>query len=427
MIVKKLNLIASIIVLVGLIGVSCSYHNDDNPNEYPDVKPLPEPDPEPQPDINETYLKAIYTSNCYMVKPQKTIRIPIVKAYAMWSLYQDWLSDSIRMSDAPQAVLLWQDHPRLIETIDLVAGDIHENDQIVVKTNDHVGNAVVAIKMGGKIRWSWHLWVTRYDPNASLVAYGKTYSWDNNGDLQKDYVFMDRNLGATLDKPMIDYTHEDSLAVCGLLYQWGRKDPFPGDHDFRYTNETDYNYFESKPLYNLEGHHLIENGADGIQSIKTDVDTSITGLEKSFINPMTVYLGTDDYSNWYCSKQPVEIVRCDTLWSDSNGKTPFDPCPEGWRIPSDKNDLFVWNNLDKVTEDNSALGVFPYAGFRYRAGGGCLKNSGFSACLWTGTPPTVGNARYLSIYIVPRSKLPAIKQEVGSRSDGRSVRCVKCE
>ena len=333
------------------------------------------------------------------------------------------------MGLTPEPVLLWQDLPGLITNVGLIPGQQAEEGSIAVSTADKVGNAVIGIRIGGAIRWSWHVWVTRYDPDAELVAYGKIYTWDNNGDGVVDYTFMDRNLGATIDKAIIENTAADSLAACGLMYQWGRKDPFPGDHDFRRSNSTDYNYFESKPIYDTSGTLLTEGsatGGTGIRSVKTDTDLTRTGLAKSILEPMTVLLGAEGYSDWYCSSKPTEIKKCDTLWCGTRGKTPFDPCPEGWRVPANKNDKFIWNGLENATTDYSALGVFPYAGFRYRAGGGCLKNSGFGASIWSGTPPTgIGNAHELSIYISPSEKRPIIKSDVSCRSDGQSIRCVK--
>ncbi len=135
------------------------------------------------------------------------------------------------MGLTPEPVLLWQDLPGLITNVGLIPGQQAEEGSIAVSTADKVGNAVIGIRIGGAVRWSWHIWVTRYDPDAELVAYGKIYTWDNNGDGVVDYTFMDRNLGATIDKAIIENTAADSLAACGLMYQWGRKDPFPGDQD----------------------------------------------------------------------------------------------------------------------------------------------------------------------------------------------------
>ena len=54
MTMKKTFLFFTLLLLASVIGPSsCSYHNDDNPNEYPDPQPEPEPEPEPQPEDPE--------------------------------------------------------------------------------------------------------------------------------------------------------------------------------------------------------------------------------------------------------------------------------------------------------------------------------------------------------------------------------------
>ena len=46
MTMKKTFLFFTLLLLASVIGPSsCSYHNDDNPNEYPDPQPEPEPEP----------------------------------------------------------------------------------------------------------------------------------------------------------------------------------------------------------------------------------------------------------------------------------------------------------------------------------------------------------------------------------------------
>ncbi len=74
------------------------------------------------------------------------------------------------------------------------------------------GNAVVAVKDAeGTILWSWHIWVCNgYDAQATAHRY------NNNAG-----TVMDRNLGATSATP-------GKAGAMGLLYQWGRKDPFLG-------------------------------------------------------------------------------------------------------------------------------------------------------------------------------------------------------
>lgn len=409
---------------------SCVYHNDDNPNVYPDPEPIPTPEPEPKPDINEEYVKAASDPNCYMVRPGESTAIPTLKGYAMWSLYSEWLGEADLEESAPEPVLLWQDAPGLITNVGLVEGNPAKASSIVVSTSDKVGNAVIGMRVKGEIRWSWHIWVTRYNPDSEQVAYGKVYSWDNNSDGTADYVFMDRNLGAVNDSWVIRNSTADSLAACGLMYQWGRKDPFPGDSGFLRTNSTDYEYFDSRTIYDASGNVLTEgsqSGGTGIRSVRPDYDPTTTGLAKSILRPMEFILGISSFNDWFPGDEPVTLTKCDTLWCGESGrKTPFDPCPEGWQVPSDRNEAFVWNGLGEATTDISPLGVFPYNGLRYRNGGGCLKNSGFAANIWSGTPPTgIGNAYQLSIYISPYEKRPIVRKDVAPRSDGCAVRCVK--
>ena len=114
---KKLLLLPALLLTLSVGNVACSYHNDDNPNEYPDPQPEPEPEPEPGPDINQKYLEAAYTSNCFMVKPGQSVDIPILKAFAMWNLYAEWLGETDLMGLTPEPVLLWQDLPGLITNV----------------------------------------------------------------------------------------------------------------------------------------------------------------------------------------------------------------------------------------------------------------------------------------------------------------------
>ena len=128
MTMKKTFLFFTLLLLASVIcSSSCSYRNDDNPNEYPDPQPEPEPEPEPQPDVNEKYLEASYTPNCFMVKPGESVDIPVLKAYAIWDLYAEWLGKSDFTGMTPEPVLLWQDAPGLITNVGLIPGQTAED------------------------------------------------------------------------------------------------------------------------------------------------------------------------------------------------------------------------------------------------------------------------------------------------------------
>lgn len=91
---------------------------------------------------------------------------------------------------------------------EMIANLRYEDGKIVFSASAHKGNAVIAARdEAGTILWSWHIWMT--DKPAEQVY--------NNG----AGTMMDRNLGATSATP-------DDPGSFGLMYQWGKKDPFCG-------------------------------------------------------------------------------------------------------------------------------------------------------------------------------------------------------
>lgn len=415
----KLLMKTIVILLTMFFTVACNYSNDDNQTVIPDIED-PEPDPLPEP-LPAEYLAALNLPNSFIVKPGESITIPVIKAFAVWKQYKDILKEELARESNLSVVLVWQDQMDLIESIKLDSNK-KEYSTLTVKSSSKTGNAVVALKADDRICWSWHIWVTKYEPNNEIN--GKVYSWDNNGDGIADYIWMDRNLGAETNGSQL--TKTDSLAAAGLFYQWGRKDPLPGDKSFRYTTDNDPPNFDSRPIYNHEGKLLKETGlipGDGVYTEETNKDTKTPNLLKAIENPLVYLRGMDGaYSDWFGSKV-VELD--DTLW-DREGelKGIFDPCPEGWRVPAYKNDKDPWYGFSEAASPYSRLGVFPYAGFRYVYNNGAIKNSGFQAYIYCATPNKQGNARCLSIYTDYLGNTTP-KIDVTSRSTAVSVRCTK--
>ena len=137
------------------------------------------------------------------------------------------------------------------------------------------GNALICVKDAqGTILWSWHIWLSDFDPDADAQVY-----WSGT-------KLMDRHLGATI--ATVD-TYEQKLRAAGTLYQWGRKDPF--------THFTYYGY---------------------LPSILSD-------LEYAHTNPMTLVL-----TGWTWI-EPSDGSGIHKLWS-AESKTMYDPCPPGWMV-----------------------------------------------------------------------------------------------
>lgn len=123
-------------------------------------------------------------------------------------------------------------------------------------------------------------------------------SWtDPNGSFYK-CVIMDRNLGAT--KGGLQNNAIDWVRTFGLLYQGGRKDPIFGTPDGG-TNEA-------RTIYDGYGNVLNLNKSTGTKP----------SLDQSIQNPLTFFgAGVNN-------------------WNGDAAKTIYDPCPKGWRVPSNE-------------------------------------------------------------------------------------------
>lgn len=216
------------------------------------------------------------------------------------------------------------------------------------------GNALVAVKdAGGEVLWSWHIWFcSGYD----AVASQQTYS-NNAG------VMMDRNLGATSATP-------GSVGALGLMFQWGRKDPFLGADAIQ--SQTFARSSKSFPAY--------------VKSTETrgTIDYAVK-------HPMTFITENEYNHEWlYPTDDPELVAR----WKDE--KTVYDPCPPGWRVPGKE----IWEvagvpgpGVDKEKWDKANYGVtldktfcqpdawYPATGIYYSPTGEFFGSGGLSQYL----------------------------------------------
>ena len=150
--------------------------------------------------------------NSYVIAPGDVLYIPVAKMVDVWASNAVLASTSTNvLAGEMEAEIVWNDN-RFMLTDDQLAIVGKGRDAVIqVRTDSALGegNALVAVRVGGEIRWSWHVWVTDYDPNDPAVQ--KTF----NGN-----TFMDRNIGA------FSSAVGDPLSM-GLQFQWGRKDPIP--------------------------------------------------------------------------------------------------------------------------------------------------------------------------------------------------------
>ena len=239
------------------------------------------------------------------------------------------------------------------------------------------GNAVIAAKdASGTILWSWHIWCASggYNPQAYNNSAG---------------TMMDRNLGATS-------ATAGEVGSLGLLYQWGRKDPFLGSSSVSSSTKAASTGTWDTP--------------------KDDATSSDSAIQ----NPMTFYTNYASYGDW------------------ASDKTKYDPCPAGWRVP-DGGTTGIWAKASGQTSQFSitagSYGLnfgntfgsdatiwYPASGI-LGLSGGVLRNVGNNGVYWSVTPYSSNNNYAYCLYF--SSDGAVIPSNGNNRSNGRAVRCFK--
>jgi len=341
------------------------------------------------------------TANSYIVSPGSSLTIPVNVRGNGGDVADTELSTSINPSSVG---LFWETSLGLISL-----GELSSDKKVEITAGSVSGNAVIVAYSGenqsGDVLWSWHIWVTDYNPDTE--SNGTTHTITNSAGAS--YIFMDRNLGATT-------TTQGEKTTLGMMYQWGRKDPFPGSDNVLSGSEP--------TIYDA-------SGIGSTNMLTRKAVTASSNLSNTILNPFTFYYGSyvNNY-DWYS----VDDTHNNALWGGSDKQSPtektiFDPCPAGWRVPVFKESVSPWSMFTEsaFTQYGSKLGrvynneaYYPVAGTRDRSGGS-FSSVGARGYYWSGTPES-SNAYNLSFQFA-RSQ-PDTDREL-SRAFGFSVRCVK--
>lgn len=345
-------------------------------------EPTPPPPPPPPPP-SEVDLSEQGTANCYMVPGPGDY---VFDATVMGNGVSTERAAASRL--APVSVtLLWQDTPDLFSELELRDGCVRFT--VGVKQ----GNALLAVcDSGGKVLWSWHIWVTDYDPVSGAVKL--------NG-----IEWMTRNLGARFG----DYDAEGTAK--GMVYQWGRKDPFPS-----ITGWTDQG---SVTVYDASG--------APVEPFVTEQVAVADNLQNAITHPTTYYFGTrndGDFGPYDWMTTDASAVNS-LLWETAAdaGKTLFDPCPPGWRVPRKESwtglneTNFIWDEA-AYGRRHALLGYYPAAGGRGAATGEWSFVGG-SCQIWSSS--VVEDYYVSTLYFLPGF---IDTQNKANRSSGFPVRCV---
>lgn len=205
---------------------------------------------------------------------------------------------------------------------------------------------IAAYNQNDQIIWSWHIWVTDYNPDARgnvnvlEPAYKRKQKYVMAG-VDDQLPMMDRNLGAMEGFVTLPTDPIDMSKACGFHYQGGRKDPFPSSYSSNVIYSVDFNANDKIPPVGM----LNQYGPDGITYFPHQGSTATNTVYRTLYQyPYQLFRGLASGQTW-----------------DSTLKNEHDPCPAGWRIPEAKNYRALFET-DSYISNNNVNGRFQARG-----------------------------------------------------------------
>ena len=286
-----------------------------------------------------------------------------------------------------------------------------------VKASDiQSGNAVVAVKKGGTTVWSWHLWFAPKDALDKIKVTNHQH---------KDYYFTKEALGwkpiqwrsstytsartvkvkvvqtikngGVAQETVINITQNPGSVKQGAttLYQFGRKDAFPG------VDASDL----------AANSHFTQNAGDNMT-----IMNNIQNPDKFYIYGSSMYTNYGYYNLWSADNT---VTGGNNTGNDNPVvKTVYDPCPVGFKMPANNAFTgFTANglnngtiNVDGTTDgqtfqnnfghnfwtssSKTATINFPASGLRNDSDGS-LINVGDGGYYWSAVPYSERSGSYL--------------------------------
>lgn len=311
-----------------------------------------------------TDLSANGTANCYLIQGAGNYKFMTVMG-----------NSSATVGNVKSVEVIWESFgiDEMPNVGDLIASADYKDGYVRFSTPENFrdGNAVIAAKNSkGTILWSWHIWCAEEGWTEQVYA-------NNAG------VMMDRNLGATSATP-------GDVGALGLLYQWGRKDPFLGSSSISTSTLA------------------LSTGTWSTASNGSQLLTEA--------NPMTFY---------------NSLILPDYSWLSE--KTACDPCPTGWRVPDGGEDgIWIKAGFANAKFDSINRGIlldlgvstpaawYPASGYYYYSSGSFGGVAAYG-CYWSASPSGKKECSLLAIDY--NGKVDPSKSDY--RGYGQSVRCQK--
>ena len=310
------------------------------------------------------------------------------------------------------------------------------------------GTAVGAIRKTSSptlndILWSWHLWVTDYDPYVEWTRVPEKYVYEVPGGEIHRYAdkagtalwssdeyagafMMDRNLGARVPVPAGE---SDASSALGCYYQFGRKDPFPASGTVTsigadMTGAPGEGTIKRNIRYSMHHPETFINGG-GNNWTTYESEGAILGQYNAYWNDPRTGTHADDPSD-------AAYDYCES------GKSVYDPCPYGWRIPL----IDVWSGFSGTTvrwttapvkavyyypegyEPSAPKGriFFPKTGYRRPS---WQDSGGGYGYYWAANSVNAAYSRSFRFYSSAGQELTGVGISNDYRSNGFPVRCIR--
>lgn len=255
----------------------------------------------------------------------------------------EWVAEVV-WQDSPEDLFYFCDDNRTKKEpcCHTVEGTWPENSIRLRPTGVGTGNVVVGVRKKNHdpevdgYMWSWHLWITDYDPdykggvNDSQSYYAVegggvhrylTGTWKTNLPASNGCIIMDRNYGAK----RVDASNQQEQIECsGMYYHFGRKDPFPDPeiplYCWKKTAETERNETE-----------IMVNDAElDAKSKFVKIIYASTTIENSVNHPNWIY----NNSSYWLTEHKTFAWTTYHWNAPAAGDDIFDPCPFGWQLPN---------------------------------------------------------------------------------------------
>jgi len=376
-------------------------------------------------------------ANSYIVNPtsgeaQPIYSVPITRINEFWQ--NEGGSKPITPATEWVAEVIWQDQDhRLINFCDADGSVKEGNTEFAGQGESYFrfkpvqgaqGNVLIGVRAknagNDAYLWSWHLWITDYNPTYSgawqegryayVVPGGEVHrydgtTWTNN--YQNKYI-MDRNFGASGTSTL--------AASRGLYYQFGRKDPFP---------------HSGTKLYDITGQPQQKFTASESDCIVRSQGTA--QITTAAQHPYVFYWPSS--GDWMMNNTYTGRLWNNPTWytaASGSGKSLFDPCPPGWRLPisgtwsvfSRSNVKGSWSsgwNFYMKTEgtEGDETTYYPASGSR-SVSSGTMANEGSDGYSWSASPSSATHG--LGLYFHSGNVHP---QSNSNRGYGFPLRCIQ--